>query len=162
VGTFRRAALSPDGAWLAYVEPGQDGRDRLGFVNLASGERHSVEMLKDGDAWVDFAWSPDSRSLAALMARRSEYSGKVLGNTNLLVSVPSMGVTRLPDLDGLNVRLLFDPSGKSIYRAATLTDSTGSHIAVDQVDLLTKRIANLTLRLQDENYIWVEHWTATQ
>ncbi len=57
-----------------------------------------------GNLLVDYAWSPAGDELAVVMAMRSDYSGKVLGNRNFLVSPQTLAITEYPQSN------LFEPA----------------------------------------------------
>lgn len=153
VGTFRRPVLSPDGVTLAYLAAG----DLLGLRNLQTGAERSISLM--GNAWIDFAWSPDGAWLSVLKAERSDYSGRLFGNLHWLVNADTLATVQLPDLEGLNARLTYAPDG-TIYRAATLEAGDGYRVAIERVGPETRTVTPLDVDLTSEDFLWVSNWKA--
>ena len=60
-GDISRMAWSPDGTRIAFVQIGENGSERLGIVEVASGK---VTYLAAGYPVLNLTWSPDGRWLA--------------------------------------------------------------------------------------------------
>jgi dipeptidyl aminopeptidase/acylaminoacyl peptidase len=72
VGTFKQAAISPDGKRVAWVESLKGGRSAIFVETRGSSEKPRRISASDGGAEYaehDLAWSPDSKKLAFLSDR---------------------------------------------------------------------------------------------
>ncbi|HZW03838.1 MAG TPA: hypothetical protein VFF68_07920, partial [Anaerolineaceae bacterium] len=95
----------------------------------------------------------------ALKAERSDYSGKLFGNLHWLVNAATLATVQLPELEGMNARLLYGLDGL-IYRAATLEDSGGYRVVFELIDPAVRKVVRLNSELTSDDFLWVSAWAA--
>jgi dipeptidyl aminopeptidase/acylaminoacyl peptidase len=113
---FKQAAISPDGARLAWVERrrdpnGQETRSAIFVADLPSGAPRRVSAAADGGdhSEASVAWSPDGRSLAFLSDAASP------GQRQLWVAPgPGGAARRVTSVSGQLEHPKWAPDGKSI------------------------------------------------
>ena len=116
VRTFRGAAISPDGARVAWVERvrSRDGSDSLSVIDVAEVAQPSPHRISAGaDARAHrehgVAWSPDGRQLAFLSDAAKERQAQIY-------VAPAAGgsARRLTGLAGQLDHLKWSPDGRAI------------------------------------------------
>jgi dipeptidyl aminopeptidase/acylaminoacyl peptidase len=104
-----QAAVSPDGARLAFVNAAANGKSGIYVMSLAGGDPSPVTT---GSAPCDehaVAWSPDSRQIAFLSDREME------GQLQLYIAPATGGKARqVTHLTGLLAEPRWSPDGKSV------------------------------------------------
>jgi dipeptidyl aminopeptidase/acylaminoacyl peptidase len=99
------ARWSPDGEWLIYHTPGNEGALTL-LLNPRTGATHEIEATTD--SLLQAAWSPDGRSLAAVHISAG-FSRIVL------VDIATGEIRRIsPDDDVRHTAPVWNPTGRHI------------------------------------------------
>ena len=105
------------GSYFAYSYLTAQNVSSLAVSSL---DRQSDRPLPmPGSNLLDYAWSPDGKSLSVLAAVRSDYSGKWFGVRHFILSLPGLGIQEMPRLPGLTGRTLWSPDGKSLLQVVT-------------------------------------------
>jgi hypothetical protein len=126
-------ALAPNGDLLVSGAASSVAQNNLVFESPDGSNPHP--NLLPGNLLVDYAWSPAGDSVAAIVAIRSDYSGKVLGNRNYLIDPQTMAITEFPQSNLLNPRVLWSPDGSYLLWIGTLPNDSGYGIGA----ILVKR-----------------------
>jgi hypothetical protein len=112
-----RPSFNGDGSYFAYSYLTAQNASSLAVSSL---DRQSDRQLPmPGNNLLDYAWSPDGKSLSVLAAVRSDYSGKWFGVRHFILSLPGLGIQEMPRLLGLTGRTLWSPDGKSLLQVVT-------------------------------------------
>ncbi len=121
---------------VAYEYLDQEGRSELIWEGLCCEESqgyHTIEL--PGETLVDFAWSSREPTLAIIDYDRSDYSGRVSGTRVFLYDISSSVPIELPEVAGLNNRVLWSPDGTFLLFTATELTDTGSRILLSTLRL---------------------------
>jgi hypothetical protein len=132
---------SPEGGFLASGDASTNAQNILIFSAVDGTAPRPYPL--PGDLLVDYAWSPAGDELAAVLAMRSEYSGKVLGNRNFLISPQTLAIIEYPQSNLLNPRLLWSPDGTHLLWIGTLPSDIGYKIGASLVSRSSKQISDL-------------------
>jgi hypothetical protein len=135
-------ALAPDGTRLVSVDSFPTNQNSLVFSSPDGASPRPYPL--PGNSLVDYAWSPRGDALAAAVAMRSDYSGKVSGNRNFLVDPHTLAVSEYAQSNLLNPRVLWSPDGSYLFWIGTLPSEAGFKIGGSLVDRNSKKITDLT------------------
>ncbi len=160
---MQKPRLTLDGTWLAYSYLNGEGKSNLAYYEIGTNQA-AFELPLPGDILADFAWSPDGTTLAVIRYDRSDYDGKVSGTRVFLFTLGAGVLSELPEMPGLNHRVLWSPDGiRLLFTATELTD-TGSRILVDVVTVADRLQTGYTetLNLSSSNYLFITniYWLA--
>ncbi|MDR3573405.1 MAG: hypothetical protein P4L50_06080 [Anaerolineaceae bacterium] len=117
-----RPSFTNDGSYFAYNYLTGQNVSSLAVASLDRQIDRQLPMSVDKLLvynLLDYAWSPDGKSLSFLEAERSNYSGKWLGVRHYILSLPGLGIQEMQRLPGLNGRTLWSPDGKSLLQVVT-------------------------------------------
>ncbi len=134
-------ALAPEGGLL--VGGASSTTDQNSLVFSAPDGSDSRPMPLPGNLLIDYAWSPKGDELAAVVAIRSDYSGKVSGNRNFLVEPHTMVESEYPQSNLLNPRVLWSPDGSYLFWIGTILGATRFTIGGNLVDRSSKRVIDM-------------------
>jgi hypothetical protein len=137
-----KAAISPDGRWLAYEEKGKDDKSVLTLASIDLKSRRSQDNI--GSQLLDFSWSVDGSRLSLLTLDRSDYSGQWLDVRNLVISTDNMGTKILPATAGVNPRAVWSPDGGSLLLTGTQQGSDGYAVTLAVMDVNTGALRDLS------------------
>ncbi|MFD0662989.1 protein kinase domain-containing protein [Thermocatellispora tengchongensis] len=125
VGSIEEPVLSPDGTWVA-LNPGlkfhNSDRDHIGFTNLTTGEKFTVNTVKKPNQTVFPIWSRDGRRL--LLSAVDEKREYVLGFVLVDVAARTATVVRTEWTDDGSLIFTFTPDG-TVARGYSTGDSHG-------------------------------------
>ncbi len=146
--------LSPNGASLAYSYLNEDGKSNLAWEDTSQNPVN-IPIQLPGDILADFTWSPDSASLAVIRLDRSDYDGKVSGTRIFLYDIDTAVLTELPEVAGLNNRVLWSPDGTYLAFTATELTDTGSRILLDVVRVSDRSLISYSnsVNLASSNFL---------
>jgi hypothetical protein len=144
------------GAWYAFSYFNEEGKSALALKPWGEGtETYPVDL--PGDILADFAWSPTGATLAVIRLDRSDYDGKVSGTRVFLYEVPNYPgiITELPEVAGLNNRVLWSPDGTYLAFTATELTDTGSRILLSTLRLSDRSSTDYSgaVNLSSSNYL---------
>jgi hypothetical protein len=134
--------LAPDGHLLAYTYPVSTSESDLGLA-LPDGS-NPRRLTLPGNLLTDYAWSPAGDRLAAVVAIRSDYSGKVSGNRNFLVDPHTLAISEYSHSSLLNPRVLWSPDGSYLFWIGTLPTDSGFMIGGSLVNRVSKQVTDLS------------------
>jgi hypothetical protein len=132
---------SPEGDFLASGDASTNAQNILIFSAVDGTAPRPYPL--PGDLLVDYAWSPAGNELAAVLAMRSEYSGKVLGNRNFLISPQTLAIIEYPQSNMLNPRVLWAPDGAHLLWIGTVPSNNGFKIVGSLVSRSSKQVNDL-------------------
>lgn len=112
-----RPSFNSKGSYFAYSYLTAQNASSLAVSSLDRQSDRQITM--PGSNLLDYAWSPDGKSLSVLAAVRSDYSGKWFGVRHFILSLPGLASQEMPRLPGLNGRTLWSPDGKSLLQVVT-------------------------------------------
>jgi Tol biopolymer transport system component len=136
-----RPALAPDGKTLVSAVSGGSAQNNL---IIASPDGSNIRPYPlPGNILVDYAWSPSGDMVAAVVAMRSDYSGRVSGNRNFMVDAHSLAVSEYPQSNLFNPRLLWSPDGSFLLWVGTLPGDNGFMISGALVNRASKQVYDL-------------------
>ena len=136
-----RPALAPDGKTLVSAVRGGTAQNNL---IIASPDGSNIRPYPlPGNILVDHAWSPSGDMLAAVVAMRSDYSGRVSGNRNFMVDAHSLSVSEYPQSNLYNPRLVWSPDGLFLLWVGTLPGDNGFMISGTLVNRASKQVYEL-------------------
>jgi Tol biopolymer transport system component len=149
------SALNPDGSLLVSRSTSTINQNGLVFT-APDGSNPRIYPLP-GNILVDFAWSPTGEELAAVVAVRSDYSGKLTGDRNFLVNPKTLDVSEYPQTNLLNPRVLWSPDGASLFWIGTSFNVNGYMIGGDLFDRKLKKVTDLSkvINLTNPDYLVV-------
>jgi len=133
--------ISPDDGFLASGDASANAQNILIF-STADGRAPRPYPLP-GNLLVNYAWSPAGDELIVVLAMRSDYSGKVLGNRNFLISPQTLAIIEYPQSNMLNPRALWAPDGAHLFWIGTLPSDNGFKIAGSLVSRSSKQVNDL-------------------
>ena len=136
-----RPSIAPKGDLLASEEGSPTSQSSV-ILSTADGTAARPYPLP-GDLLVDYAWSPAGDELAALVAMRSDYSGKVLGNRNFLIDPRTLAIREYPQSNLLNPRVLWSPDGSYLFWIGTLPADKGFSVGGSLVDRSSKLVTSM-------------------
>ncbi len=110
-------SFNNNGTYFAYSYLTAQNISSLAVASLDRQSDHPLPM--PGSNLLDYAWSPDGKSLSVLAAVRSDYSGKWFGVRHFILGLPGLGIQEMPRLPGLTGRTLWSPDGKSLLQVVT-------------------------------------------
>ena len=147
--------LAPDGKILVGGELDAATQNTLVFAESDGSKPRSYPL--PGNLLVDYAWSPEGDGLAAIVALRSDYSGKVSGNRNFLVDPRTLAISEYEPSTLLNPRILWAPDGKSLFWIGTKPSGNGFAISGSLVDRASKQVIDLgnAFELSSSDYLAV-------
>ena len=134
-------AMAPDGSLLASADSSPKAQNTLIFSALDGTNPRSYPL--PGNVLVDYAWSPAGAGLAAIVAMRSDYSGKILGNRNFLVDSHTLAVSEYAQSTLLNPRVLWSPDGSDLFWIGTAPAASGYKIGGSLVNRTSKQVLDL-------------------
>lgn len=140
--------------WIAFSYINDEGKSNLAYVEFGSGYV-PVHITLPGDILSDYAWSPINESLAVIRLDRSDYSGKVSGTRVFLYDINTAVLTELPEVAGLNNRVLWSPDGTYLAVTATELTDTGSRILLDVVRVSDRSLISFSnsVNLSSSNFL---------
>lgn len=133
--------LAPDGSLLVSGAGSTQSQNDL-IITSPDGRNARLYPLP-GNIVVDYAWSPAGDALAAVVALRSDYSGKVSGNRNFLVDPRTLAISEYPQSNLSNPRVLWSLDGSFLLWIGTLPSDNGFMIAGSLVDRASKLVSDL-------------------
>jgi Tol biopolymer transport system component len=134
-------ALAPDGGLLVSGVSSTTNQNNLVFTAPDGSNPRSYPL--PGNLLVDYAWSPAGEALAAVVAIRSDYSGKILGNRNFLIDPHTLAVSEYSQSNLLNPRVLWSPDGSFLFWVGTTPSESGYKIGGNLVNRTSKQVADL-------------------
>jgi Tol biopolymer transport system component len=133
--------LAPDGKSLVSGAADTNARNNL-IISSPDGSKVRPYPLP-GNILVDHAWSPAGDAMVAIVAIRSDYSGKVSGNRNFLIDPDSQAISEYPQSSLLNPRVLWSPDGSFLLWIGTSPDENGFMIGGSLVNRASKQVSDL-------------------
>jgi hypothetical protein len=97
-----------------------------------------------GTTLLDYAWSPQGDTLAAIVTMISGYSGKGSGNRNFLVDAKTLSVSEYAPSDLLNPKVVWSPDGSYLFWIGTMPTKSGFQIGGSLVNRSSKQITDLS------------------
>jgi Tol biopolymer transport system component len=154
-----KAAISPDGRWLAYEEKGKDDKSVLTLASVDLKTKRPQENI--GSQLLDFSWSVDGSRLSLLTLDRSDYSGQWLDVRNLVISTENMGTKILPATTGVNPRAVWSPDSGSLLLTGTQQGSDGYAVTLAVMDVNTGALRDLSASAgyKDAGFIYTSQIT---
>jgi hypothetical protein len=148
-------AFSAGAARLVSEDSSLKNQNNLVFASADGGNPRSYPL--PGTTLLDYAWSPQGDSLAAIVTKISDYSGKGSGNRNFLVDVKTLSVSEYAPSDLLNPKVLWSPDGSWLFWIGTTPNKTGFQIGGSLVNRSSKQITNLSavIGLSSTDYLTV-------
>jgi hypothetical protein len=137
--------ISPDDGYLASGDVSANAQNILIFSS-ADGRAPRPYPLP-GNLLIDYAWSPAGDELTVVLAMRSDYSGKVLGNRNFLISPQTLAIIEYPQSNMLNPLVLWAPDGTHLFWIGTLPSDNGFKIVGSLVSRSSKQITDLDIAI---------------
>lgn len=141
LGSLAGPAAAPDGSRLAYSLPVSSNESDLGLSSPDGSDPRQVPL--PGNLLTAHAWSPQGDALAAVVALRSDYSGRVSGNRNFLVDPRTLVLDEYPASSLLSPLVLWSPDGSFLFWIGTLADGDGFAIGGSLVDRRSKQVTDL-------------------
>jgi hypothetical protein len=138
---FTVPVLAPTGSLLVSRDTFTAEQNTL-IISLPDGSSPRSYPLP-GNSLVDYAWSLKGDALAAIVAIRSDYSGKALGNRNFLIDPLTLSIREYSQSDLLNPQVLWSPDGSSLFWIGTLPSDTGFKLGGSLVNLSSKQVSDL-------------------
>ena len=150
-----RPAISPDGAQMITTTSSISEQNRLLLASPDGTNARSIPL--PGNLLVDYAWSPSGNRLAAVVALRSDYTGKVSGNRNFIMDSHSLAIIELPQTTLLNPSVVWSPDGSSLFWIGTLPGEGGFKIGGSLISLDSKKVSDLgdAIGQADTDYLTV-------
>jgi Tol biopolymer transport system component len=128
-----RVRVTSDGTTLAYAYENEQGKSSLGVAPADLSTKTGI--ILPGDLLGDFSWSTDGTRIAAVRYDRSDYSGKVSGTRNFLLTPGQAGNRELIESEGILGRVLFSPEGNRLLLASSLQDLGKNQVIFKIIDL---------------------------
>ena len=135
-------ALAPDGSLLVSSAISTTAQNTLVFTSPDGSNPRPYPL--PGDSLVDYAWSPAGDELTAVVAIRSDYSGKVLGNRNWLIDARTLAISEYAQSNLLNPRVLWSPDGLYLMWVGTLPSESGFKIGGSLLNRSSKQVSDLS------------------
>jgi hypothetical protein len=148
-------ALAPNGNTLASGATSTAAQNNLVLSSPEGKDKRTYPF--PGDSLVDYAWSPAADAVAAVVAMRSDYSGKVLGNRNFLIDSSTLTISEYAESNLLNPRVLWSPDGAFIFWMGTLPSENGYMVGGNLVDRISKQVRDMgtAIGLMSPDYLSV-------
>ncbi len=113
---------------------------------------------------MNYAWSRAGDAISAIVAIRSDYSGKVSGNRNFLIEARTLAISEYAQSNLLNPRVLWSPDGTYLFWIGTLPSEGGYKIGGSLVNRGSKQVSDLNsaIGLASPDYLVVTNadWLA--
>jgi len=147
--------LSPNGNILASGAASTAQQNMLVFASADGTAPRQIPL--PGNNLVEYAWSSEGDALAVVVALRSDYSGKVMGNRNFVVNPRTLDVIEYPQTNILNPRVLWSPDDTSLFWIGTIPDQNGFKITGSLVKRSLKQVMDLSsaINITDLDYLVV-------
>jgi hypothetical protein len=136
-----RPVLAPDGKSLVSAASAADDQNNL-IITSPDGSNIRTYPLP-GNILVDQAWSPAGDVLAAVVAIRSDYTGKVSGNRNFLVDPHSLAISEYSQSKLFNPHVLWSPDSTFLLWVGTIPVDSGFMIGGTLVNRASKQVYDL-------------------
>jgi hypothetical protein len=148
-------AFSAGAARLVSEDSALKNQNDLVFASADGGNPRSYPL--PGTTLLDYSWSPQGDSLAAIVTKISDYSGKGSGNRNFLVDAKTLSVSEYAPSDLLNPKVLWSPDGSFLFWIGTTPNKAGFQIGGSLVNRSSKKITDLSavIGLSSTDYLTV-------
>jgi len=133
-------AVSSSLSLLAFIQGGVEPQNQLSILSLEEGST-AYTITLPGNHVLDFAWSPDGKSLAVLNLERSDYSGRWFDIRTILLQAPSWTRKELAKAFGLNARVLWSPDGKNLLFSGTIQNGSEYMVEMAVLDIVRDKAA---------------------
>ena len=135
-------AVAPDGSQIVSGVISTSSQNVLILASPDGTNWRSVPL--PGNLLIDYAWNPTADKVAATVALRSDYTGKVSGNRNFLLDPKTLAFSEFPPSSLLNPRVLWSPDGSSLLWIGTLPGTDGFKIGGSLVNLGSKQVTDIS------------------
>jgi hypothetical protein len=146
---------SPDGSRLAFTYVLNSSEADLGLA--APDGASPLQVPLPGKLMTEFAWSPAGDAIGAVVAERSDYSGRVSGNRNFVFETASGSLSEYASSNLFTPRFLWSPDGSSFLWLGSLPEGNEFAIAAQRVERSTRLVTDLSsaIGLVDPAYLLV-------
>ena len=154
--------LAPNGNLLASADASPTALNTVIFAAADGSSPHPSTL--PGNLLVDYAWSPDGNELAAIVAMRSDYSGKVSGYRNFELNPKTLDVREYTSSSWMNPRVLWSPDGSELFWIGTTPATGGYKLGGSLVTRASRQVTDLgaAFNLTSPDYLAVTNaaWLA--
>jgi hypothetical protein len=150
--------ISTDGEIIAYMYTPEQNKSNLAFAYLSGGASRKYPL--PGDILTDMAWQPTGNWLAASIDKRSDYSGRVVGERNYLVNAKDFSIRQLQSVDLLlNQKIIWSTDGTKLFLLGTAWQDISYSIHLWEVDVVSSQVVDLSnaLGLKGSEYLFVSN-----
>lgn len=155
-----RPLVSPDGQVIAYIYTPEENKSNLAFAYLSGVPQREYPLA--GDVLTDMAWQPRGSWLAVTMDELSDYSGRVTGERNYLISAQDFSIRQLQSVAPLmNQKIIWSPDGSKLLWLGTIWQDTTYSIILWEVDVVSGHVVDLSdaIGLRGSDYLFVSNAT---
>lgn len=132
---------SPDGSQIIQTKTYENQLTPLQIMDIETDQPQNV--MASENTYIDYAWSPDAQKIAALIAFRDSYTGKVTGIRQYLISLSDSSIVQTNDIPALNGRVSWSPDGSKIAEFNTLMSSQNTDIGKSQIGIFIIDVSSL-------------------
>ncbi len=150
------AAFDTAGDYYAWVENTESNTVIL-YARSAD-QSYQDFLYLPGNRLMDLAWAPSERRLAVLTVTRSDYSGKLTDANVFIVDADTMSQVTYATFPGLNPKVKWEASGKTVLLTSTLVNDGGYQLHFRLMNLASGLYDTLdgNLTIQCEDFITID------